>query len=363
MDEATFTALLAAKDAQIAALTAQVAGLTAAIERLADGFAARPPRPAGSDLTCAQVWTDYQQTFEGETWAASVRNLMKAPLEHFADRKIGDLRRGDWTHYRDNVSKKRITRMGTFPSVGTRNQELIRFKAMLAWGVNQEKFTVNPFAGIKPEKGRPARETTIGDEALERLLSKSSSMLRAFILVAIDSAMRKGEVLFLKWDQIEDTGRVMVSWTVAKTRRSRSVRLSERALDALDELPRNAFAPYIFVNDKTGLPWSDTHMWELFRDACVEAKLEAAEGDGNVHFHDTRHTAITRTIQNGTPMVVAMRSGGHVTLQQAGRYMHVDETDLDAMKKRNDDAIAAGPRKSPQRQPRAMGPRKEKTIG
>lgn len=361
MDE-EFRALLAAKDVQIAALMAQVAGLTAAIERLADGFAARVPA-SSSSMTCGELWEDYQQTFAGETWASSVRNLMKAPMAHFADRRVTDLRRGDWTHYRDNVRKKQLTRLGGFPSVGTRNLEMVRMKAMLAWAVDQERIVASPFAGIKPEKARPARETTIGDEALERLLGKSCAMLRAFILTAIDSGLRKSEVLFLKWDQVEDSGRVRVSWTAAKTKRSRSVRLSERALDALDELPRFAFAPYVFVNENTGQPWSDTTMWALFRDACVEANVVAAEGDGNVHFHDTRHTAITRSIQNGTPMAVAMRAAGHVTLQQAGRYMHVDEVDLDLMKKRNDDAIAAGPRKSPQRQPRTVDPRKAKTSG
>jgi integrase len=362
MNDQQFHELLAAKDAQIAALMAQVTGLTAAIERLADGFAARVPANSSS-MTCGQLWEDYQQTFAGETWASSVRNLMKAPMAHFADRKVTDLRRGDWTHYRDNVRKKQLTRLGGFPAVGTRNLELVRLKAMLAWAVDQEKIVASPFAGIKPEKARPARETTIGDEALERLLAKSQPMLRAFVLVAIDSGMRKSEVLFLKWDQVEDSGRVRISWTVAKTKRSRSVRLSERALDALDDLPRNAFSPYIFVNDKTGQPWSDTHMWQLFRGAAVEAKVPAAEGDGNVHFHDARHTYVTRTIQNGTPMAVAMRAAGHVTLQQASRYINLDETDLDIMKASNDAAIAAGPRRAPQRQPRTVDPRKTKTTG
>lgn len=349
MEYQELLAMLAAKDAQIAALTAQIQAMAGAMDRLTDAVVQRAPRTFTSDLTVASLWGEYRETFADETWAASVRNLMKAPLAHFGERKVSDLRRPDWAFYRDSVRKKQLTRLGDFPSVGTRNLELVRFKAMLAWAVDQEKIPLSPFAGIRPEKSRPARETTIGDEALERLLARSGPMLRAFILVAVDSGMRKSEVLFLTWDQVEDSGRVRISWTVAKTKRSRSVRLSERAMDALDALPRFAFAPYIFVNEKTGLPWSDTHMWQLFRDAAVEAKVPAAEGDGNVHFHDARHTYITRTIQNGTPMAVAMRAAGHVTLQQASRYINLDETDLDIMKDTNDKAIAGGPRKSPKR--------------
>lgn len=332
-----------AKDAELAELRDQVRGLTGALARLGSSPAQR------TTIAVSKLWEVYYKTFEGESWATSVRDMMKAPIGHFSDRQAGELRRSDWAFYRDQVCRKRKTRMGTTPSVTTRNIELSRFKTMLNWAVDQELLETNPLARVKKEQARPARETIIGDEGLEALLSRSCVLLRAFILVAIDSGMRKSEVRNLKWSQVEDSGRVRVSWTVAKTKRSRSVRLSERALDALDELPRSAFSPYVFVNADTGRPWSKSHMWELFREACVEAKLEAAEGDGNVHFHDARHDYITRSIQNGTPMVIVMRAAGHVTLSQASRYMHVDETDLDSLKTKNDQAIAAGPRKSPQR--------------
>lgn len=349
-------ALRAAHAAELHAVRAAHASaqeaLQATFERMMERAIGRAGVPApvrGSDLTVHALWDLYYPTFEAETWATTVLGLMKAPLAHFRDRKVTELRRADWTFYRDQVCKQRITRLGAPPSVKTRNMELERMNSMLNWAVDQEMVDVNPLARVKKEANRPARETVIGDADLELLLSKSSPLLRAFILVAIDSGMRKSEVRGLKWNQIEASGRVRVSWTKAKTKRSRSVRLSDRALDAIDELPRSAFCQYVFANSDTGLPYSKNRLWELFRSACADAKLEAAPGDGNVHYHDTRHTAVTKTIQNGTPMVVAMRAAGHVTLQQASRYMHVDETDLDLMKERNDAAIAAGPRRAPQR--------------
>lgn len=340
--------LLLGFQGQIAALTEQNRELTQLVLKLT-GERSAPAPVRGSDLTVQALWDLYYPTFEAETWSATVLGLMKAPLAHFGERKATELRRTDWTFYRDQICKKRITRLGSAPSAKTRNMELARVNSMLNWAVDQEMIDVNPLVRVKKEANRPARETVIGDADLELLLSKSSALLRAFILVAIDSGMRKSEVRALKWNQIEPSGRVRVSWTKAKTKRSRSVRLSERALDAIDELPRSAFSQYVFANSDTGLPYSKSRLWEMFREACSDAKVEAAPGDENVHYHDTRHTAITKTIQNGTPMVVAMRAAGHVTLQQASRYMHVDETDLDLMKERNDAAIAAGPRRAPQR--------------
>lgn len=354
MDIPELLAMLAAERAQNAALTAQVAALMGSVVELtaAVGRLTKPSAPVSSalGLTCGELWDLYVKTFHDEKWGASVRALMKAPMAHFVDVPVADVRRSTWAFYRDHVSRKRITRQGSTPSVKTRNDELVRFKVMLNWGTDQELIPSNPLARMKKERNRPARETVIGDRDLEVLLSKSSVLLRAFILIAIDSGMRRDEVRTLRWEQVENSGRVKVSWTVAKAKRSRSVRLSERALDAIDELPRVAFSRYVFANPNTNEPYGKSYFWELFRGACSDAKLQAAEGDGNVHYHDTRHTNITRTIQNGTPMVVAMRAAGHVTLSQAQRYMHVDETDLDLMKARNDEAIKAGPRKSPQRQ-------------
>jgi integrase len=353
--------LLLGFQAQIAALTEQNRVLTEMVGRMGPqgATAAIPTRPR-QPLLVSRLWALYYPTFEAETWATSVRDLMKWALKHFADREVTEMRRSDWAFYRDQICRKRITRLGAAPSVTTRNMELVRFKTMLNWAVDQELIDANPLARVKKERGRPARETVIGDEGLEKLLSFSNVLLRAFILIAIDSGMRKSEVRNLKWSQIEDSGRVRISWTVAKTKRSRSARLSERALDAIDELPRSVFSQYVFANSDTGLPFGKTYFWDLFRSACADAKLEAAEGDGNVHYHDTRHTHITRSIQNGNPMVVVMRASGHVTLSQASRYMHVDETDLDLMKAKNDEAIAAGPRRPPARAAREFSTRRAK---
>jgi len=345
---------LRARDERIAEKDRQIAALMEVITRVAEGkAAAAPPVQLGlpgvpPGITCNAIWERYFPTIEDQTWAKDRRSTMKAPLAHFGEMEAANLKRADWTHYRDNIRKKQKTPSGNTPSVGTRNLELVCFKVMLNWAVDQELLPANPLARVKKERARPSRETVIGDQDLEALLSKSGPLLRAFVLIGIDSGMRKTEVRTLRWDRIEKGGRIRISWTVAKTKRSRSVRLSQRALDALKELPR-ALSPYVFANPNTGQPFSDSHMWYLFRDACVEAKVSAADGDGNVHYHDARHSYITRSIQNGNPIPVVMRAAGHITLRQASRYMHIDETDLEIMKAKNDQAIAAGPRRDPQR--------------
>lgn len=307
-----------------------------------------------SSVTFGALWDLYFETVREKSWAKSARDLMVAPLRHFKDKVVEEAKRSDWSYYRDNVRKKETTRFGGPPSVGTRNLELVRMKIVCNWAVNEEKLSRNPFDGVKPEDKRPARETTIPDDGIDRIQDVSCDpIMWAFIVVGIDSGMREGEVRGLRWSQIKPGGKVSISWTRAKTKRSRSVRLSERSIEALDALP-HGFGGYVFENPDTALPYSRTWFWERWRAISVDAKLEAAEGDGSVHYHDARHTFITRTVERGTPLSVAMRAAGHVTLSQVSRYFHLEEHALDAMKVRNDAAISdgrIGPKRAEARSP------------
>lgn len=348
MDDDELRALLRAQADQIAAQADQIRELVSlARDHFPTQKAVAPlTAPASSSPLFSELWDLYFETIKDYDWAKSVRGLMVAPLAHFGAKRVSDLRRSDWTYYRDQISKKRTTNFGGPPSVGTRNLELIRMKAVFNWGVNEERIAANPFAGVKPEPKRPPRETTVPDDGVERVAAIADPIMWAFIVVGIDSGMREGEVRALRWEQIKAGGRVLISWTVAKTKRSRSIRLSQRALEALEALP-HGFGGYVFENPATAAPYSRTWFWERWRSICVDAQLAAAEGDGRVHFHDTRHTFVTRTIERGTPVAIAMRAAGHVTLAQVSRYFHLEAQALDEMKERNDQAIARiGPKRA-----------------
>lgn len=351
MDDEELRAFMRLQQQQIALQAEQITQLVSLVRGLAP--TQTPVVTPTNSLTFGDIWDLYFETVREKSWAKSARDLMVAPLKHFRDKVIEEAKRSDWTYYRDSIRKKQTTRFGGPPSVGTRNLELIRMKIICNWAVNEERIARNPFDKVKPEPKRQPRETTIPDEGVERIQVSCEPIMWAFIVVGIDSGMREGEVRGLRWDQIKSGGRVAVSWTRAKTKRSRSVRLSQRANDALNALP-HGFGGYVFENPDTSLPFSRTWFWERWRSICVDAKLEAAEGDGNVHYHDGRHTFITRTVERGTPLSVAMRAAGHVTLSQVSRYFHLEEHALDEMKARNDAAIGArrvGPKRADARVP------------
>jgi len=303
-------------------------------------------------LTFREVWDRYfVAASPGLKKPKNVADLMKAPLAFLGDVPISEFKRASWIEYRADRTQQ-ITRFGEPTSATTRNLELQRAKRVFNWAIEEGLIETSPLASVKREPARPARETTIAHDGVAAFLREAEPLDRALFLLGVDNGLRRIEGRALQWSKISADGRTQVSWTVAKTKKTRPAILSSRVMAALAELPRVPGSDYVFANPHTGRPYSDNHLWCRFRAIADRVGLPAAEGDGNVHFHDSRHTFVTRTIENGTPPAVAMRAAGHTTLQQASRYFHLTDGALEAMRVRNEAALSAavaGPRLPPAR--------------
>lgn len=239
--------------------------------------------------------------------------------------RVADLRPHHWVTFRD-----RLKMFDNNIGVTTRNLMLTRMQAMFNWCVSAELINANPLARIKQEPKKPRRESTItGDQLTRMLAANQSPIFHAYMLAASDSGMRNAEVRMLKWDQIDiETGRVKLSWTATKTKRSRIARLSPRAIAALLALPR--LSEYVFVSPKTGLVFSPRAFWGWFRAAAKVAGIEAASGDGRITFHDaTRHTFASRMHEAGATVKEIQVALGHASIQTTALYLHTNEDALD----------------------------------
>jgi len=80
-------------------------------------------------------------------------------------------------------------------------------------------------------------------------------LLRPIILVAYDTGMRRGEVLRLRWDQVDlREGRLRLGAEDTKTDRPRNVYLTTRTLDALRALPRQVHSSNVHLSGVRGRP-------------------------------------------------------------------------------------------------------------
>ena len=110
----------------------------------------------------------------------------------------------------------------------------------------------------------------------------SDEHLRTLITVAIYAGPRRGELLKLRWSNV-DFGLDLINFTETKTNRDRAVPMEPIIREALSELSKQSCdAEYVFTNPDTGTRYTDVK--KSFTAAYREA------GISNFTFHDLRHT-------------------------------------------------------------------------
>jgi integrase len=151
-------------------------------------------------------------------------------------------------------------------------------------------------------------------ETIKAVHSIDNPHLKAMILLAIDAGLRRGEILKLKWVDIDlGSSIINVVGTNTKTQRERLVPLTDRIRDELLSIRATAEGDWIF-------PFAD------FKRSWATAKRMAGLDD--LHFHDLRRTAITRWIQQGHPIAIAGKVAGHSRLETTMKHYTSVDADI-----------------------------------
>ena len=169
----------------------------------------------------------------------------------------------------------------------------------------------NPLTLIRMPKNPPPRERRLRTGEYERLRDgvqgSRSWYLWPIIEIAIETGMRRGEILGLRWEHIDwEHQRALLPLT--KNGRSRWVPLSTLALNELHLLPRTSDLVF---------PISDI----AFRQAWD--RLRKRVGISDLTFHDLRHEAISRMFEAGLNIPEVMAISGHQTASQLFRYVQL----------------------------------------
>jgi integrase len=169
----------------------------------------------------------------------------------------------------------------------------------------------------RPPQGRPRSRRLQGDEE-QRLLAACRDArniwLAHFVALAIETGMRRGELLALQWSNV-DLERRIAFLPVTKNGESRGVPLSSRAIAILRGLPASS-------NGRV--------FGELTADALKHSFKRAVRRAGikGLRLHDLRHEATSRFFEKGLNVMEVASVTGHKTLQMLKRYTHLSVTDL-----------------------------------
>jgi integrase len=184
----------------------------------------------------------------------------------------------------------------------------------------------NPVRQIRmPKPGKPRqRRLELGeqDTLLAACKASRANYLHSFVVLAIETGMRSGELLAMRWEHVNLINRT-VFLPDTKNGHPRTVPLSTRALNAIHALPRA-------INGR--LFSSGYHSIHNAFNLAVN-KAQATQPDNvtflcGLRFHDLRHEAVTRLFEKGlNPIEVGMVSG-HKTLSMLQRYTHLRSEEL-----------------------------------
>lgn len=184
-----------------------------------------------------------------------------------------------------------------------------------------------PYFPMKPETN--IRQGYLEDAQYVKLRDELPAELRPLFIVAHATGVRKGELLKVRWEQVDWQAEEIVlrrGETKNKVARVLPFLTDDMAtyLKAAKEHRDANYPQSPWVFNRNGEQIKDfKRAWAL---ACARA------GVPDLHFHDLRRTSVRNMRRAGIPQVIRMRISGHKTDSMERRYSIVDMEDFAAAK-------------------------------
>ncbi len=267
----------------------------------------------------AKAWLAWAEKHRKPSTVRIRRSAMKHLLPAFGDVLLDQLTTNDLEDYVER-------RQDGGAANATVAIEIQTARAVVTRAVKRGLARKNPLGGFDKTPRSAKRTRVVTGEELDRLLVEIDRMevrskhftrqhVRAFVMIALSSGMRRGEVLALRPSAVDlSTGRVHLADTKANRPQTRFI--GPEGLAELKRLPRPLRDERWF----SGLP---ERMNQLVRVACDAAGLH------DVKPHTLRHSFGSVVVRNGTSLAVARDLLGHSSLEMLNRYAHTTESEME----------------------------------
>ncbi len=251
--------------------------------------------------------------------------LYKNVKSTFGPMFLGTISTGDIEKYFAKRKSSKTCR-GTPPSKAQMNRERQFLSSVLGmakrWGLIER----NVAQDVKKLREDNSRDRVLSPDEETEILGKLQEFLRPIVVVAINTGMRLGEILGLKWTEIDRKdgeavqGGFMRIGSESKGHRARHVPINAAVKAVLDaQTPvetDDGFVPYVFVS-RFKRAFSVRWLSNAFAAAAKRANVQG------VSFHTLRHTAVSRMVAAGIPDRIIMKVVGHTTTAMVSRYAHL----------------------------------------
>lgn len=252
-------------------------------------------------------------------------------VEPLARKSLASLRGVDFASWRDKRLKD------VKPATVRHDLEVISNLFNVArreWGMEG---LVNPVEGIRLPTANNARSRVFypGEEALLMAVlepparkasgqwgtGKENVLIKPFVLLALETAMRRGELLSLRWENVKLNDQI-VYLPMTKNGQSRTVPLSKKAVEVLNGMTRKQYGSVF-----DGLTANAVKLGFI---RAVKRARRAYVGEGgndprmlvDLRMHDLRHIAVTRLAERLPNIVELAAVSGHNDVRMLKRYYH-----------------------------------------
>ena len=235
---------------------------------------------------------------------------LKVLLPHFGEWPIGNISKPSVREFRTARHKeKQLTET-------TLNRDIEVLRHLLYWAVDEGFLTANPLARIRLPKQRRKPRPILNLAEETKLLDAAAPHLRQIIVAALDSGMRRGELLTQLMEHIDFTRRVLLV-THSKTPggEAREIPLTARLTELLVTLSHQKPEGLVFTFKGRPIHKIKTAWKAAIRRAGIRY----------FRFHDLRHTFNTRLMEAGVMQDVRKALMGHSSGEEVNSlYTHVE---------------------------------------
>jgi integrase len=283
----------------------------------------------------AKYKENYQHQASYKSWK---RYCVKNFKEHFGeDTLLANVGYADLETYRNHLRRKPTNRGDTIRTDASVNREMSCLRHIFKKAVEWAMVEISPFdkGGSLLLKENNERIRYLTEDEIERLLAECPKHLSRIVECALNTGMRRGEMLSLKWSQIRD-GFIYLQKT--KTNRARQIPINEDLAKVLSESrsENQLKSEYVFpfrkgehalkgektVRKRKGLapaPEAIGSIKTSFNSAVRRAGIE------DFRFHDLRHTFASHMVMRGATIKEVQEILGHKNISMTMRYAHLSQ--------------------------------------
>lgn len=252
----------------------------------------------------------------------------------FGSKRLCDVTRGEVELFHSNLLKDNL-------AAATCDHYVKLLRSAFFHALRNEFIDRNVLSGIKLFNADNRVENVPDQDELTRLLkvlqtdeNRSVCQIAMFLLA---TGSRLSEALNSTWKMVDRQNHV---WRIpasnSKSKRIRSVPLSDMSLSVLNQLSTEGRHEYLFVNEATGKPYTTIHK--------VWGRIRRKAGVPKLRLHDLRHCNASWMVSQGISLFIVQEILGHSDPKITMRYSHVaNKTMLEASNKASDFIKAAMP--------------------